>query len=60
MNEPTVAGAVERIHQMATEQGMDLAPSDVAFIIATFLEVVLPHSESTSRLIDEVNSVRDE
>ena len=61
----TVVGLVEMIHQAALEKGMDVSPTDVAFIISQFLnglagQDATPGSEWLRTIADEIDTVRDE
>ena len=67
MSAPTIRGLVDAVHAAAVEQGMDLAPSDVAFIISAFLEGWahgpgnVPEVDAwLQRIADEVATVKDE
>lgn len=66
MPDKTIVGLVHDVHMAATNIGMDVSPSDVAFIIALFLEgfiIAAPMpgvDEWLARIVEEVNSVKDE
>lgn len=60
----TVAGLVDEVCVAAQNLGLDISPSDTAFIVAGFLEGLVgddPAFEAAFRpIIDAVESVRDE
>jgi hypothetical protein len=62
MDEPTILGLVDRIHDAATEVGMDVSPKDVAFIISLFFEGLALHNrhEGPKEVNDWLQSIADE
>jgi hypothetical protein len=59
---------IDDVHEAATNLGMDLAPSDVGFIVSAFLEGVIadpnpmpaPFTRFLQTMADEAASVKDE
>lgn len=61
----TVVDLVYAVHERATEMGMDMAPSDVGFILSLFFEGMKGAGETSmdewlQRMADEVMTVKDE
>ncbi len=63
----TVQDLVDAIYAGAVEQGMDLSPKDVGWIISTFVEQMFTGPEfpaefnaMSQRIADECAAIRDE